>query len=405
MQGSRTVKFGEVCEHSAFGPRFSSAAYAPDGNVATLRTTDITPDGRIEYATMPIALLDLERFKQHILRRDDLVITRTGRVGTTAVFTGFSLPVLPGAFLIRFRLKREIADPMFFRYFFNSSDGQALIASVATGSVQQNLNITALHKLEVPLPTLHEQRAVARTLGALDGKIHLNSRANQTIADLTNALFEHQFPYNPEDDLPPGWQTGNVESLATISRATVNPADNPDEELDHYSIPAFDQAQLPITETGSAILSNKWVVPVGAVLISKLNPRIPRVWFPRLNPVRRSICSTEFFPLLPRSGFTAEYIYCLCTSPAFGDEFATLTTGTSGSHQRVRQDFMTAMEIAVPPPPVLEHFNRTVQPLLDQVKSNREESRTLAALRDALLPKLLSGEIRVKDMEKQLEAV
>ena len=66
---------------------------------------------------------------------------------------------------------------------------------------------------------------------------------------------------------------------------------------------------------------------------------------------------------------------------------------------------MTAMEIAVPPPPVIEQFTATVQPLLDQVKSNREESRTLAALRDALLPKLLSGEIRVKDMEKQLEAV
>src|SRR5262252_7288458 len=108
--------FAEICEHSAFGPRFSGELYARNGNVATLRTTDISADGRIEYGTMPLARLDLSKLQQHILRKDDLVVTRSGRVGTTAVFKGFRLPVLPGAFLIRFRLKREVADPRFYRY-------------------------------------------------------------------------------------------------------------------------------------------------------------------------------------------------------------------------------------------------------------------------------------------------
>lgn len=139
------ARFAEICEHSAFGPRFSGGLYAVDGNVATLRTTDISADGRIEYNTMPLARLDVTKFQQHILRQDDLVVTRSGRVGTTAVFSEFRLPVLPGAFLIRFRLKRGVAEPSFYRYFFNSSLGQELLRSVATGSVQQNLNITSLH--------------------------------------------------------------------------------------------------------------------------------------------------------------------------------------------------------------------------------------------------------------------
>jgi type I restriction enzyme S subunit len=157
-----------------------------------------------------------------------------------------------------------------------------------------------------------------------------------------------------------------------------------------------------VTEPGSAILSNKWVVPEGAVLLSKLNPRIPRVWFPRLNSARRSICSTEFFPLLPNEGFSPEFLYCLCACQSFTEEFATMTTGTSGSHQRVRPDFAAAIEIAVPPPDVVSNFTDIVRPLLHRVKTNREEATTLAALRETLLPRLLSGEIRVPEARQTL---
>jgi type I restriction enzyme, S subunit len=157
----RKARLSEICEHSAFGPRFSGECYARDGNVATLRTTDISEDGRISYTAMPLATLDLSKFQQHILRNGDLVVTRSGRVGTTAVFDGFHLAVLPGAFLIRFRLKRDVAEPRFYRYYFNSPIGRDLITSVATGSVQQNLNITSLHALEISLPPLTEQRAIA----------------------------------------------------------------------------------------------------------------------------------------------------------------------------------------------------------------------------------------------------
>ena len=120
----RSTGFRELCEHSAFGPRFAGELYATDGNVATLRTTDISVDGRIEYETMPLARLDLSKFRQHMLQPNDLVITRSGRIGTAALFEGFPLPVLPGAFLIRFRLKNDLADPRFYRYFFNSPAGR-----------------------------------------------------------------------------------------------------------------------------------------------------------------------------------------------------------------------------------------------------------------------------------------
>ena len=156
MAGERKyVKFRAICAQSAFGPRFSSDECAVDGNVACLRTMDIDSNGRINFPAMPIAKLDLTRLKNHILRRDDIVITRTGAyLGKVAVFTEFRLPVLAGAFSIYFRLKLDIADPVFVRYFFNSADGQRAIHSIATGSAQPNLNIPNLHSLEVQLPPL-----------------------------------------------------------------------------------------------------------------------------------------------------------------------------------------------------------------------------------------------------------
>ena len=150
------VDFGDLMEESAFGPRFSGEFYATNGNVATLRTTDISDDGRISYGTMPLAQLELNKFKQHFLKKGDLVITRSGTCGIAAVFRGFPKPVLPGAFLIRVRLNPK-SDVSYYRYFFNSNVGRSHILTIASGAVQQNINLTNLKNLKVPLPPLHTQ--------------------------------------------------------------------------------------------------------------------------------------------------------------------------------------------------------------------------------------------------------
>ncbi|MGQ9425219.1 restriction endonuclease subunit S [Gilvimarinus sp. F26214L] len=188
-----TTTLGALAEASAFGPRFSSKEYADNGNIACLRTKDISADGRIDFPSMPLAELNEKAFRSHYLQKDDLVITRTGRVGTVAVFTEFDRPVVPGAFLIRYRLRRSVANPWFYRYFFNSTTGQQLIQTVATGSVQQNLNITNLNTLEVPIPPLNVQNGILRILASLDNKIELNRQINTTLESMAQALFKSWF--------------------------------------------------------------------------------------------------------------------------------------------------------------------------------------------------------------------
>ena len=86
IRGWGHVAFEELVAHSAFGPRFSGSAYADDGNIATLRTTDLDIDGRISYETMPLAHLNEDRFGNHLLAAGDLVITRSGTCGIAAIF-------------------------------------------------------------------------------------------------------------------------------------------------------------------------------------------------------------------------------------------------------------------------------------------------------------------------------
>ncbi len=164
------VKFGKVIISSAFGPRFSSNYYDPDGSVATLRTTDLDNEGNINYSTMPLAKLELDGFKQHLLKSNDFLITRSGTCGIAAIFEAFEKPVLPGAFIIRFRLSNEI-NPLFLKYYVNSQQGRNRILQLAGGAVQKNLSGTSLRTFQIPLPLLVDQDAIVRSLIACDSKI------------------------------------------------------------------------------------------------------------------------------------------------------------------------------------------------------------------------------------------
>jgi type I restriction enzyme, S subunit len=298
----------------------------------------------------------------------------------------------------------------------------------------KRLRTDALSSIIVLLPPLPEQRAIAAILGALDEKIELNWRMNETLEAMAQAIFKSWFvdfdpvrakiegrqpvglhaetaalfPDSLEDSavgqIPRGWRLEKVNEIADISRDGLNPGDYPDEVFDYYSIPAYDEGRVPRAEFGGQIKSNKFIVRPEAVLLSRLNPRIPRVWLPDVTGRRPAICSTEFLVTGPKTGMKREFLYSLFSEQSFLNGFATLVTGTSGSHQRVKPDHLLRMEVVRPSDPLVTSFHDTVAPLHKRISLNSSESATLVEMRDVLLPKLLSGEIRVKDAEAAVGA-
>src|SRR5262249_16060696 len=147
----------------------------------------------------------------------------------------------------------------------------------------------------------------------------------------------------------------------------------------HYSIPAFDDGALPNLEEGIQIKSNKFIVSNESILLSKMNPHIPRVWLPKVSDKYRSVCSTEFIVNEAIKGCTREYLYSLFCSTHFLDTFLSLVTGTTGSHQRVTPNSMLNIMVVIPSKELIHRFTEITKPIYEKKSQNLEESKTLAA--------------------------
>ena len=295
----------------------------------------------------------------------------------------------------------------------------------ATGSTFPN--VSAHQLAAIPYPSLEpsEQRAIAHVLGTLDDKIELNRRMNETLESMARALFKDWFvDFGPVrakaegrafglppaldalfpasfdaselGEIPTGWEVGRFSELVTHLRDNENPVTSPETLFSHFSIPAYDEGQLPKQQLGESIKSSKSRVQPGAVLLSKLNPEIERVWLADVSFDERAICSTEFLVLQARPPFQRSYVYCLTRSPTFRKQIESLVTGTSKSHQRAQAGAILALETIIPPAPIIHAFDQQASLFLDRSLGYRRETITLAAERDALLPKLVSGELRAR---------
>ncbi len=345
-----------------------------------------------------------------LVNNTGVIIGRKGTVGAVHFSKSPFWPI-DTTFYIESKPEREVR----YVYYLLHSLG---LEHMNADSAVPGLNRNAAHARKILVPPLPEQKAIASILGALDDKIELNKKMNETLEAMARAIFKSWFvdfdpilglgPHkewqdSPLGKIPKGWRVGTVADIADIYRDGINPGEFPNELFNHYSIPAYDEGQMPTKDIGSTIMSNKFLLPDNCVLISKLNPRIPRVWFPKISKNHRSVASTEFLVLFPKSSYSCEFIYSLCISLSFQEIFTSLVTGTSSSHQRVKPEDLLSIKVVCPLDIVLKEFTQKVAPLFAQIQSNKEQSLTLASIRDSLLPKLLSGEIRVKDAERFVE--
>ena len=208
------------------------------------------------------------------------------------------------------------------------------------------------------------------------------------------------FPDRLDDEgKPVGWEMAPLSAFASLVTTSVSPSKSPDTMFEHYSIPAFDAGRMPAMQLGKSIKSNKYIVDADAVLVSKLNPQTPRVWLPTVT-TDRAVCSTEFMQFIPRDRKNRPYLYYLMSSQAMQEEVLKHVTGSTGSRQRAQPAQIAKVEAILPQPGALVVFNQQAAPILNAIAENRRESRTLAQLRDTLLPKLISGAIRVKDAQR-----
>lgn len=294
----------------------------------------------------------------------------------------------------------------------------------ATGSTFPNVSRDQLAKLSWPSLSPAVEQQVARILGTLDDRIELSRRMSETLEALAQALFKSWFvDFDPvrakaegrpsglppdldtlfpaafeESELgkiPSGWSVRPLRDLVEQLRDSDDPMSSPDTTFEHYSIPAFDQDQLPRQEHGKNVKSRKFKVPSRAVLVSRLNPEVERVWLVVVEGDEKAICSTEFLVLQSQPPVTDSFVYCLARSRSFREIMKSLVTGTSNSHQQARVDAVLSLGVISPSATILREFDCRTRAILDLSLNYRRASRNIAEQRDALLPRLISGELRM----------
>ena len=372
---------------------------------------------------------DLAKVGDKVSQPSDVVFTSKGTVGRLA-FVRETTPRFVYAPQLCFwrSLAPDVIDARWLYYWMCGDEFTQQISGVkGQTDMADYVSLTDQRRMAITLPPTSIQRAIAGVLGALDDKIEQNRRTARTLERLARAIFRAwfvdfepvkakaagatSFPSMPQTvfsalptrfvdseigPVPEGWEVGGTSSIATRSKIQVNPQEHANEVFDHFSIPAFDADVRAVVEFGEAIKSNKFLVVEGCVLLSKLNPRIARIWLPPSHCGRRQIASTEFLVFVPRAAFDRHYLYCQFQQSSFREELAQSASGTSNSHQRVRPDDVLQKTVIVPPSPVRKGFADIADPLFALSAANHAESANLAEVRDLLLPQLLSGQVRVE---------
>jgi type I restriction enzyme S subunit len=267
-----------------------------------------------------------------------------------------------------------------------------------SGSAIPRIILKDFKRMMVSYPSLEKQQAIISVLTAIDSKIQANTEINDNLEQQAQAIYHERFETVSPNDLPSEWRIVTLGEVATISNKSFNPLKEPEILLEHYSIPAFDEARFPVLELSTSIKSNKFIIDASCFMISKLNPTTKRVWKPYCL-TGNAVCSTEFIVYKAKDKTITDFLYSVIDSNSFSDFMCSHVTGSTGSRQRTTPSDTLSYELILPSEDELAEFQSLVSPMYAQIRINAIENDRLKRLRDSLLPKLMSGEIDVSAVQ------
>ena len=359
------------------------------------------------------------------IKKGDIILTRTSETLHELGMSSVALKDYPNStfngFCKRLRQKEKSTieiEPVFMAYFLRSKYFRNEISKYATMTTRASLNIAAINSLSITLPPFDEQQKIASILKPLDDKIENNLAMNKALEDMAMALYKHWFvDFVPFQEgkfidselglIPEGWEVKSLDEEFSITIGRTPPRKEPNwfskisgikwisikdmgnsgtyifNSSEYLTEEAIKKKNVPVIPSETVILSFK--LTVGRVAITT-----------------EEMASNEAIAHLKRNKHTRipntySYLYLKCF------DYNSLAS-TSSIATAVNSKTIKGMKIIVPENHINESFDKEVLPLFNQIKNNSHETETLTQLRDTLLPKLISGEVRLKEFEEEITA-
>lgn len=406
-----------------FGSNLVSRDYVPEG-VPVIRGQNMGNRwvaGDFVFVTQQKA----KSLEANLVRPGDIVLTQRGTLGQVSL-----VPLAPfDRYLVsqsqmKITVNREIADPLFFYYVLSSVEQQDYVRQNAIQTGVPHTNLGILRSTPVPVPSLDEQRAIAHVLGTLDDKIELNRRMNETLEAMARALFKSWFidfdpvrakmagrdPGLPEHlanlfpdrlvdselgPIPEGWEVSTIgQEVDVVGGSTPSTKDAvfwngtinwaTPKDLSSLESPVLVETSRKITEKGLDKISSG-LLPRGTVLLSSRAP----IGYLAISDVPVAI-NQGFIAMKCQKRLSNTYVW-LWTAANMA---AILENANGSTFQEISKSNFRPLRVIVPNVSVKKTYNKLMQRLYDRIVKNERQSRSLANLRDILLPKLISGKLR-----------
>lgn len=350
-----------------------------------LRITDIKDDGTLNL--QDLKSVDDVKASEYLLKPNDIVFARTGAsTGRNYFYDGTDGEFVYAGFLIKFSIDEKKVNPKYIKYFCQSIQYKDWINSFNTGSTRGNINAQTLGKMPIPLIERKTQDALVSIISSIDEKIKKNNAINNNLEQQAQAIFKSWFiDFEPFSNRKPSdWSVSTLGNVSIMGAGGDKPQNVSLRKTDLYEYPIYSNGlsneglygftDNPKVSEESVTVSARGTI--GFVCLRHI-PYVPIVRLVTLIP------KTEII--------SAKYLYLWLKQLHI--------TGTGTTQQQLTVPDFQKTEILVPSKEIVTLFTATVEPIFEKIWANQNENEKLSSLRDTLLPKLMSGELDVSDIE------
>ncbi len=377
-----------------FGSQLKNEQYIKGGTPVV--TVEHISDFKIADFDYPsVTDEDLQRLKKYTLNAGDIVFTRVGSVDLSAYIKPHQSGWMFSSRMLRVRPHKNI-DSHFLAYYFQQKAFREYILSIAVGATMPSINTEILKGLPVSFPPLPEQEAIGGVLSSLDDKIDLLHRQNITLEAMAEALFRQWFVEEAQED----WEEVKLGDVFDVGIGRTPPR----KESKWFTIDPNDIKWISIRDIGNGgVYINNTSEYITQQAVETFNiPVIPentvilsfKLTMGRVAITTEKMLSNEaiaHFKIKEDSNFYSEYLYLFLKSFNFDSLGSTSSIATAVNSKMIKE-----IEMPSPDKEKLLAFKKIAETQFSKIKENISQIRTLTQLRDTLLPKLMSGEVRVR---------
>ena len=357
-----------------------------------LRITDIKDDGTLNL--QDLKSVDDEKASEYLLKPNDIVFARTGAsTGRNYFYDGMDGEFVYAGFLIKFSIDEKKVNPKYIKYFCQSKQYKDWINSFNTGSTRGNINAQTLGKMPIPLIERTAQDALVSILSSIDEKIKKNNEINNNLEQQAQAIFENEFL--SLQSLPDGWKQASLIDIADYLNGLAMQKYRP--SANGIGVPVLAGMELrqgccdDNSEFCSPSIKSDYIIHDGDVIFSWSGSLLVDFWC-------GGICGLNQHLFKVSSSNYDKWFYYAWTKHHL-DRFIAVAADKATTMGHIKRDELAKAEVLIPNETDYNRIGALLQPIYDLIISNRIENKKLAETRDSLLPKLMSGEIDMSEVD------